>query len=75
MGRKERIAILQMLYVLHQENEAIVTLLLQQMCYPKDFDKTCNDILKSWDKTVGAIYEGVEHDGRAKKRFKKGNTE
>ena len=51
-----------MLYVLHQENEAIATLLMQQMCYPQDFDKTCKKTFKAWDKTVDAIYKEMEND-------------
>lgn len=66
MGRKDRIAILKMLYVLHQENEAIATLLMQQMCYPQDFDMTCKKTFKAWDKTVNEIYKEIEHDGRRK---------
>ena len=63
MGRKREIAILRMLYVLHQENEAIATLLMQQVCYPQDFDKTCKKTFKAWDKTVDAIYKEIENDG------------
>ena len=64
MGRRKREeAILEMLYVLHQENEAITTLLMQQMCYPQDFDKTCKKTFKAWDKIVDSIYKEIENDG------------
>lgn len=62
--------------MLHQENEAIATLLMQQMCYPQDFDKTCKKTFKAWDKAVNEIYKEIDYDGcRKDARNNDGNGE
>lgn len=75
MGKKRITTVVRLLYLLHEENKAIMTLLLQQMCYPKDFDKYCKDTYKTWDKAFNEVLKEFDNDRRAKKRTKKGNSE
>lgn len=43
--------ILRALYVIHQENEYIMAMALEHCCYPKDYEKTRDKLIKDWDKT------------------------
>lgn len=42
--------ILRALYVVHQENEHIMATILAHYCYPKDYEKAKDDMIKDWDR-------------------------
>lgn len=42
--------ILRALYVIHQENEVIMRVVLTHTCYPKDYEETEKKIMRDWDK-------------------------
>ena len=55
--------ILNLLTLMHEENKAIMTRLLQVTCYPKDFDKATRDVIRAWDGTFNEcigekVYKG-----------------
>lgn len=41
-----------MFQLIHEENEAIMTTLLSHVCYPKDYEKTSNDVVHNWDELM-----------------------
>ena len=41
-----------MFQLIHEENKTIMTTLLSHICYPKDFEKTSNDVVQNWDELM-----------------------
>lgn len=42
--------ILRALYVVHQENKQIMATIFAHCCYPKDYEKAKDDMIKDWDR-------------------------